>query len=121
MNCTADRLDPEDRLTKISSFFLPGNDDGRRAIARDVAVVEAERGGNDARTQIVVQGQGLLEDRTGIEGRMTASIQCNPAKLLLGGSILVEMSLSKHRNPLGSRHGLEGDLELEVTPDASSH
>src|SRR5262249_1285016 len=70
-----------------------GDDDGHGSVAGDVAVVEAEGGGDGAGLEVVVHRHRVAVDGGGVEGGVGALVEGDPAEGLAGGAVTVHVAL----------------------------
>src|SRR5208337_3817881 len=114
----AHRLDPDQGRTEVARPLPARDHKGRASINRDVAVVQDEGSRDDPGAQVLLEAKGLAIDRLWVVRRVAPCIQCDPCKLLAGGSILVKVPLRHHRDPVGRRRRTEGQGPLHGTTGA---
>lgn len=90
--CT-DRFDEHRRLGEVVCGVAGGHDHRYRAVARHVAVVEAERCRDRAGTQVVVHRERVAIDRIGCPGCVRALVERDPPEGFAAGSVAMEVPL----------------------------
>ena len=92
--------------------IAPRHDHRGRAVARDVAVVEAERRRDHARVHVVVERHRVAVDRVRVQLRVLARVERDPRELLARRAVLVEVALREHRDPDRGRRRGEHEVPL---------
>ncbi|CAB5021311.1 unannotated protein [freshwater metagenome] len=111
-------LDTHDRVRRIARCVDRRHDHGGGAIARHIAVVETERCGDHARTEVVVHRERGLVDRVGIERGVLARVERNPAERLAGGAVTLHVQRGVHRDPVRGRRRAIRQPPLHIALDA---
>src|ERR1019366_4105363 len=70
----AHRLDVDRRLGQVPGQLAPRDDEGGGAIARYVAVEEAQRRRDDPGVEVVLEGQGFPVDRLGVQAGVAPAV-----------------------------------------------
>ena len=130
VDARADGLDAQRRVAQVLGPVAPGHDHRGRAVARDVAVVEAERRRDHARRDVVVHRHRVAVDRVRVQLGVAARVQRDPRELLARRAVLVEVALGEHRDPDRGRRRGEHEVPLHeprrleaaaATPAAGHH
>ena len=83
------------------------HDDRDRRVARDVAVVEAERGRDRPRRHVVVHRHRVAVDRDRVARGVGAAVERDPAEHLARRAVAVQVLVRVHGDPVGGRHRAE--------------
>ena len=107
-----DRLDAQRRLAHVLGPLAPRHDHRGRAVARCVAVEQAERRRDHPRVHVVVHRHRIAVDRVRVERRVLARVERDPRHLLVRRAVLVEVALREHRDPDRGRRRGEREVPL---------
>ena len=103
---------------RVGCVVAVGDDEGRRPVARGVAVEQAQRRRDHAGVQVVGQVHGVAVDGLRVEGGVPPAVEGDLAQLLAGQPELVHAALGHQGHPVdgGDRPEGEGPLEEAREP-----
>ena len=115
-----DRLHLDRRLAEVRGGIGAGDDHCRPAVARHVAVEQAQRRRDHPGVEVVVHRHRVAVDRVRVDARVLAGVERDLGQLLARRPELVEMPLGEHRDPGRRRRRREGQGPLHEAAGAEA-